>query len=78
METNYTDRYRVLGLKIAYYRKLKGYTQESFADEVGISVNFLAQVEAPSMLKGISLETLFTMSDVLGIEPSRLLEYDYQ
>ena len=75
METIYTDYYRKLGLNIAYYRKLAGFTQESFADKVGISVNYIAQIEAPGVIRGVSLETLFKMASVLNIEPSKLLYF---
>ena len=34
MQTEYAERYITLGLKIAYYRKKRGYTQESFAEKV--------------------------------------------
>ena len=76
MKTDYPERYITLGLKIAYYRKKRGYTQESFAEKVGISLNFLAQVEGPGTVRGVSLETLFKMADVLQIAPSKLLEDD--
>ncbi len=33
MQTEYPERYRVMGLKIAYYRKRAGYTQEAFAEK---------------------------------------------
>ena len=66
----------IMGFKIAYYRKKSGYTQEAFAEKIGKSVNFLAQVEGPGTIKGISLETLFTMAEVLKIPPSKLLEDD--
>lgn len=63
-------------LKIAYYRKKAGYTQEAFAEKIGKSLNFLAQVEGPSTVRGISLETLFKIADVLNLPPSKLLEDD--
>ncbi len=76
MKTDYPERYITLGLKIAYYRKKRGYTQESFAEKVGISLNFLAQVEGTGTVRGVSLETLFKMADVLQVAPSKLLEDD--
>ena len=68
METEYPERYRILGLKIAYYRKKAGYTQESFAERIGKSHNFT--------IKGVSLETLFKIAETLNIPPSKLLEDD--
>ena len=76
MKTDYPERYITLGLKIAYYRKKRGYTQENLAEKVGISLNFLAQVEGTGTIRGIILETLFKMADVLQVAPSKLLEDD--
>ena len=76
MKTDYPERYITLGLKIAYYRKKRGYTQEKLDEKVGISLNFLAQVEGTGTIRGISLETLFKMADVLQVAPSKLLEDD--
>ena len=76
MKTDYPERYITLGPKIAYYRKKRGYTQENLAEKVGISLNFLAQVEGTGTIRGISLETLFKIADVLQVAPSKLLEDD--
>ena len=76
MRTEYPERYITMGLKVAYYRKKRGYTQEAFAELIGKSVNFLAQVEGTGTTRGISLETLFKMADVLQIQPYKLLEDD--
>ena len=76
MRTEYPQRYITMGLKIAYYRKKAGHTQEAFAEKVGKSVNFIAQVEGTGTVRGISLETLFKIADILNISPSRLLEDD--
>ena len=76
MRTEYPERYVTLGLKIAYYRKKAGYTQEAFAEKIGKSVNFLGQIEGTGTIRGVSLETLFKIADVLGISPAKLLEED--
>ena len=76
MHTDYPERYIMLGLKIAYYRKKAGYTQEELAEKIGKSINFLGLVEARGAIKGVSLETLFKIADVLNIPPSKLLEDD--
>ena len=76
MRTEYSERYITMGLKIAYYRKKAGYTQEVFAEKIGKSVNFMSQVEGTGTVRGVSLETLFKMADVLGTPPSKLLEDD--
>jgi len=76
MRTEYPNRYITMGLKIAYYRKKAGYTQEVLAEKIGKSVNFLSQIEGTGIVRGISLETLFKIADVLGIPPAKLLEDD--
>ena len=76
MHTEYSDRYITMGLKIAYYRKKAGFTQEVLAEKIGKSVNFLSQIEGTGTVRVISLETLFKIADVLGIPPAKLLEDD--
>ncbi|MBQ8203910.1 MAG: helix-turn-helix transcriptional regulator [Clostridia bacterium] len=76
MNTEFPERYITLGLKIAYYRKKAGYTQEALAEMIDKSVNFLGQVEGTGTVRGISLETLFKIAQVLKISPSKLLEED--
>lgn len=76
MKTEFPERYITLGLKIAYYRKKAGYTQEVLAELVDKSVNFIGQVEGTGTVRGVSLETLFKIAQVLDIPPSKLLEDD--
>ncbi len=76
MKTEFPDKYITLGLKIAYYRRKAGFTQEYFAELIGKSVSFVGQVEGTGTVRGISLETLFKIAQVLKISPSKLLEED--
>ena len=72
MHTRFADKYITMGLKIAYYRK----KAELLAEKIGRSVNFIAQVEGTGTVRGVSLETLFSIAEVLGIPASKLLEND--
>ena len=65
MQTEFPERYITLGLKIAYYRKKAGMTQEVLAERIGKSVNFVGQVEGTGTVRGVSLETLFKIAQVL-------------
>lgn len=76
MRTEYAEKYITLGLKIAYYRKKAGLTQEVFAEKIGKSLSYISQVEGSGNVKGVSLETLFKIADVLDIPASKLLEDD--
>lgn len=76
MHTEYPERYITMGLKIAYYRKKAGYTQEVLAEKIGKSVNFIGQIEGTGTVRGVSLETLFKIAEVLNVPPSKFLEDD--
>ena len=74
METQYREQYIRFGLKVQYYRKLQGLTQEAFADKIGKSWSFVAKVESPTRAFGVSMETLFKIAEALEVPVSKLLE----
>jgi len=76
MQEQYREQYRALGLRIAMYRKMRGYTQEQFAELIGKSWSFVSQFEANNgaKLKGMSLDTLFCISEKLEVPLSKLFE----
>ncbi len=76
MERIYQDRFRQVGLKIAYYRKLRGITQEQLAEAINMSTVFISHVEAPGIDKTVSLGTLFAIADVLDIPAYKLLIFE--
>ena len=76
MKTEFPQKYITFGLKLTYYRRKAGFTQEYFAELIGKSVSFVGQVEGPGTIRGVSLETLFKMAQVLKISPAKLLEED--
>ena len=41
MKEKYYDQYRKIGLKISYYRKLKGMTQEQLAEKIDKNLAFI-------------------------------------
>jgi len=74
METEYRELYIRFGLKVQYYRKLHGMTQEAFADQIGKSWSFVAKIESPTRAFGVSMETLFKIADTLKVPVSKLFE----
>lgn len=74
METKYKQQFIKFGLNVQYYRKLRGMTQEAFADRIGKSWSFIAKIESPTQAFGVSMETLFQIADVLGIPVSKLFD----
>jgi len=76
MDVKHDLEYRQLGLKIAYYRKLRGLTQEQLAEKIEKSAAFIGHVEAPNVDKAISLDTLFDISKALDIPAYKFFAFD--
>ena len=76
MKTKYEQEFIRFGLKVQYYRKLRGMTQEAFADKVGISWSYLAKIESPTRAFGVSMDKIFAIAEALGIPASKLFEDD--
>ena len=72
MKSIYADKYQQIGLKIAYYRKLRGLTQE----QLELSPAFIGHVEAPNINKAVSLDTLFDVAAALDVPPYKFLLFD--
>lgn len=76
MKQAHAEKYRQIGLKIAYYRKLRGLTQEELAEQVGLTPAYIGHIEAPNITKAISMDTLFDIAELLEIPPSRFLLFE--
>jgi len=76
MKREHNELYRRMGLKIGYYRKLKGYTQEELAEKIGKTANFLGSAEAPNVNRTVSLDTLFDIAKVLDVPAYKFLSED--
>lgn len=70
-----TQKFIEVGYNIAYYRKHAGLTQEQLAERVGISRQHMGAIEAPNLCRPVSLDLLFNLATVLGVPPSKLLEF---
>ena len=71
MRTEYAERYITMGLKIAYYRKKAGYTQERFSELIGIGPKSLSAIERGMV--GVSLQLLLRVSTLLSISTDTIL-----
>ncbi len=69
MKEEYFEKYRRIGLKISYYRRLKNITQEQLAEKIDKSTAFIGAIEAPNMARALSLDTLFDISEALDVPP---------
>lgn len=75
MEREFEKEFKMVGLKIAYYRKLGGMTQEQLAEKLDVATSYIGQIEAAGMYKPISLSTLFRIARALDIPAYKILEF---
>lgn len=70
----FASRYKKIGAKIVFYRKLRSMTQEKLAEEVGITPQYLSRIENGGYTKSVSLSTLMMISGALDVTMSQLME----
>ena len=63
-----------IGLRIAYFRKLRNLTQADLADKVSINKNYLSHIESGSANKVLSLPLLIRISKALDVELALLVD----
>ena len=61
------------GKNVAKYRKYKHLSQNVLAEKLDISREHLAKIETAK--RGISIELLFKMAEILEIEEKQLFEF---
>jgi len=62
----------IVRTNIKRYRKYRKWTQEKFAEKIGISINFLSEIETGK--KWLSPESMVKFASVLNIEPFELFK----
>lgn len=70
---DHSDKYIEICYNIAYYRKHAKLTQEQLAEMVGISRSHISAIEAPNIVRKISMDLLFNIAAVLKVEVYKLL-----
>ncbi|HMM22398.1 MAG TPA: helix-turn-helix transcriptional regulator [Selenomonadales bacterium] len=60
--------YRDIGRRVAFYRNLRGLSQEELAARADISVSHLSKIEAPNTPTGFSIDILILIADVLNVD----------
>ncbi len=76
MKKIYAEKYRQIGLKITYYRKFRGLTQEELAERVGLTSAFIGHLETPNISKALSLDALFDIVTALEVSPHTFLPFE--
>ena len=65
---------KCIGLRVAYFRKLKNITQATLAEKLSINKNYLSHIESGSANKAVSLPLLIRISKALDVELSLLTD----
>lgn len=73
MSLKYAENYKKIGKNIAILRKKQHLSQEELANKVGISYSYITQIEAPNVVKKMSLEVLFDIAEALNVNIKDLL-----
>ncbi len=73
MQQQQHDKYRRLGLNIAYYRKMRGFSQIQLAEYVNISRTHMSRIETADC--AVSLDVVFAICDVLSISPAQIFDF---
>ncbi len=76
MQDEFREYYKLIGLRVAYFRKMKEMTQAQLAEKMGVDTSFIGQIEAVNIYKPISMDTLFRLSKALEQPPYKLLLFD--
>jgi DNA-binding XRE family transcriptional regulator len=69
-------RYKQIGRKVAYYRRLRNLTQEALAKKINISTSYLSKIECGSYPKSVSLSVLMAIAVGLDIDLYLLFKFD--
>ncbi len=65
---------KCIGLRVAYFRKLKNITQATLAERLSINKNYLSHIESGSANKAVSLPLLIRISKALDVDLSLLTD----
>ena len=72
MNPEFSEFYRILGLNIAYYRNLRGLSQEQLGEKLDIEQPHVSKIERAAI--GISMDMLCAIAAALDVEPYLLLK----
>ena len=73
MQEQQREKFRFLGLNIAYYRKEKGLSQSQLAELVNVSRTHVSRIETADC--AVSLDVVFDICDVLDVKPSKMFDF---
>lgn len=76
MHEDFHEELRIIGTRIAAFRKMRNMTQTELADKLNINKNYLSHIENASAGKTVSLPMLIRISRALDVELALLTDVD--
>jgi transcriptional regulator with XRE-family HTH domain len=74
MRGKHLAKYREIGRKIAFYRKLRNLSQEGLSEMIDKSRSYISKIEAENSRMEFSLDILFDIAEALKIEMAAFFE----
>ena len=62
----FASRFKLIGARVAFYRKLKGYTQLDLGQMVNLSEDYISKIETGKAL-GVSLQACMKLAEALEV-----------
>ena len=75
MQDKHRMKYKQLGLNVAYYRKMKGLSQNQLAEKINVSRTHMSRIETADC--AVSLDVLFELCESLQISPDLLFSFRF-
>lgn len=72
MQNKYNEEYKNLGRNIAFYRKLRGISQEKLSEMVNISRTHMSRIETADCT--VSLDVVFALAEALQVEQYNMFQ----
>lgn len=73
VQTRQHNKYKQLGLNIAYYRKQRNLSQIQLAELINISRTHMSRIETADC--AVSLDVVFDICDILQVSPAKLFDF---
>jgi transcriptional regulator with XRE-family HTH domain len=67
-QKKFVEKHREIGRKIAFYRNLRGLSQEALAEKIEVSVSHISKIEAPQTNTSFSLDMLLLIAEGLDVD----------
>ncbi len=67
--------YKLIGMKVTYYRKLRDMTQNELARNISVSVSSLSKVERGDYNNNIPMSMLISIAEGLHIQLAALVSF---